>query len=382
MNRPFASTIALVLALAAPLFLGCGDDSAPPPPTGRLDGGGLDADVDAGEDDAGRRDAGRRDAGALDSGSMDGAVADGALADGALADGAPADGDLPDAGGVDAGPCDGPEDCDDGIECNGTESCVLGVCNAGMPIMCTDGISCTIDACLEPSTPDGTATCQYTADDALCELGEMCITAASRGCIAPCASGMYCELVSPQCGCALADACYVGMTGRVCMRAGTAGDGSPCPMPNSCARGSGCRQLGPTTRMCAPFCSTDAQCGATSLCVVDSGDPLVNYCSRVCDPVAQTQCGASACTVRVDGARAYTDCEVRTGTRSQGQACNTQTECLGGYFCAGVSALPDGGTGGGTCRHFCTTGSICPSGSTCMFDVTWTVGATTYGLCG
>ena len=379
MGRIFASFVAVVLA--APLLYACGDDAAPPPPTGRRDSGIADSgDVDAGEDDAGRRDAGRRDAGS-DGGATDAEVPDGALFDGALEDGGELD------AAIDAGPCDGPEDCDDGTECNGTETCVFGACVAGTPITCTDGISCTIDVCLEPTTPDGTATCQYTADDALCELGEMCITAANRGCIVPCASGMYCELVSPQCGCALADACYVGMTGRVCLRAGSVGDGSPCPMPNSCARGSGCRQLGPTTRMCAPFCTSDAHCGTTSLCVVNSGDPTVRYCSRVCDPVLQTQCTASACTIRIDGtgsaARPYTDCEVHTGMRAQGEACSSATECLGGYQCAGVDpSAPDGGAGSGTCRRFCTTGSTCPSGTTCMFDVSWTVGATTYGLCG
>jgi|GEM_PF-3379726 len=52
--------------------------------------------------------------------------------------------------------CDDPgEECDDGLFCNGTESCVNGVCQPGES-PCDDEIPCTIDSCDE-----GTDTCDH-----------------------------------------------------------------------------------------------------------------------------------------------------------------------------------------------------------------------------
>ena len=63
-------------------------------------------------------------------------------------------------------------DCDDGLACNGSETCpgvgTLGAdpqgCLAGTPVDCDDGASCTFDACAEPS-----GTCSNIANDALCD---------------------------------------------------------------------------------------------------------------------------------------------------------------------------------------------------------------------
>lgn len=43
-------------------------------------------------------------------------------------------------------------ECDDGDTCNGFESCIEGVCVAGIPIDCADGDSCTLDTCLQDGT--------------------------------------------------------------------------------------------------------------------------------------------------------------------------------------------------------------------------------------
>ncbi|MFO0685430.1 MAG: putative metal-binding motif-containing protein [Sandaracinus sp.] len=69
-------------------------------------------------------------------------------------------------GGSDGGPpIDAPEcstatDCDDGLFCNGAESCTAGRCVAGAPQRCDDGISCTVDACSEELR-----TCLHRAPD-------------------------------------------------------------------------------------------------------------------------------------------------------------------------------------------------------------------------
>jgi len=50
------------------------------------------------------------------------------------------------------GTVDGPEAtavCDDGLICNGAESCASGACQPGTPPTCEDGLACTTNACTE-----------------------------------------------------------------------------------------------------------------------------------------------------------------------------------------------------------------------------------------
>jgi hypothetical protein len=52
--------------------------------------------------------------------------------------------------------------CEDGVYCNGVEECLPGVgCRPGLPITCSDGTPCTIDACIE-----ATRTCTHAPRDA------------------------------------------------------------------------------------------------------------------------------------------------------------------------------------------------------------------------
>ncbi|HYC00676.1 MAG TPA: peptidoglycan DD-metalloendopeptidase family protein [Candidatus Limnocylindrales bacterium] len=63
-----------------------------------------------------------------------------------------------DAGGCQAnaiaGCCTEDDSCDDGVTCNGQETCVLapmassGSCHAGTPVACDDGDACTVDQCV------------------------------------------------------------------------------------------------------------------------------------------------------------------------------------------------------------------------------------------
>jgi len=56
-------------------------------------------------------------------------------------------------GQVVANCCLGDADCDNGIACDGVETCDLAAtrCVAGAPVHCNDGDSCTDDHCEEPS---------------------------------------------------------------------------------------------------------------------------------------------------------------------------------------------------------------------------------------
>lgn len=51
-------------------------------------------------------------------------------------------------------------DCDDGLFCNGTETCVSNICASGLPVSCDDGIACTVDSCSEASR-----ICLHTGPD-------------------------------------------------------------------------------------------------------------------------------------------------------------------------------------------------------------------------
>ena len=60
-------------------------------------------------------------------------------------------------------------DCDDGLFCNGAESCNDGVCQAGLPPADDDGVGCTASVCNE-----ATDSIEHVADDSLCDNGRFC----------------------------------------------------------------------------------------------------------------------------------------------------------------------------------------------------------------
>jgi hypothetical protein len=60
--------------------------------------------------------------------------------------------------------------CDDSMACNGAEFCDVDFgCQNGMPIDCDDSVACTLDACIDPA-----GTCDHTPDDAACDDGNVC----------------------------------------------------------------------------------------------------------------------------------------------------------------------------------------------------------------
>lgn len=58
------------------------------------------------------------------------------------------------------GTCVSAADCDDGLLCNGSESCLRGTCAAGIRVDCDDGIACTVDRCDE-----ATIQCEHIPTD-------------------------------------------------------------------------------------------------------------------------------------------------------------------------------------------------------------------------
>ena len=64
--------------------------------------------------------------------------------------------------------CTSDAQCDDGAYCNGAETCVAGACVAGAP-PCDDQRSCTVDTCDEANK-----SCASTPDDTQCDDGVYC----------------------------------------------------------------------------------------------------------------------------------------------------------------------------------------------------------------
>lgn len=67
--------------------------------------------------------------------------------------------------------------CDDRRYCNGVERCTATGCAAGVPVVCSDGVDCTVDACDER-----TRRCAATPDDNRCPISHRCDPV--RACIA------------------------------------------------------------------------------------------------------------------------------------------------------------------------------------------------------
>ncbi|MFK8000293.1 MAG: MopE-related protein [Polyangiales bacterium] len=82
-------------------------------------------------------------------------------------------------GCVDAS-CTSDANCDDGLACNGVETCEGGRCAEGTPVVCDDGIDCTMERC-----NDMTGLCESRSDDAACDDGVPCTvdSCAETGCV-------------------------------------------------------------------------------------------------------------------------------------------------------------------------------------------------------
>lgn len=98
--------------------------------------------------------------------------------------------------------------CDDGLWCNGSETCQSGVCQPGTPVVCDDGNPCTADSCNEAAD-----ACVYDAaamDGTPCDDGNACTIADhcdNGACVGggslSCEDGNVCtdDLCDPQSGC-------------------------------------------------------------------------------------------------------------------------------------------------------------------------------------
>lgn len=190
-----------------------------------------------------------------------------------------------------------------------------------------------------------------------------------------------CRLVSPQCGCAAGEGCYINASSdRACMPAGTDLEGEGCTADNSCAPGLLCLGVSPSTGVCGRFCASDSGCSGGALCIIQLDDgtgapiPGVTLCTNACDPVYGDGCPLGiACTIYQETAapmRYFTGCRPE-GTGLAGDPCTNEEDCAGGHFCANSQ-----------CYQYCVDDFDCPGVELCEpFSPAVTIGGVSYGYC-
>jgi len=142
--------------------------------------------------------------------------------------------------------------CDDNDVCNGSETCVGGVCEPGIPLDCGDGNVCTTDTC-NPSTG-----CEHANNTGPCDDGNACTTGdacAAGACVpgpaANCDDGNVCtdDACVPASGCSHANNSAPCSDGSLCTSGDVCGGGTCSGTPVVCPGGQVCN---PGSGVCVP----------------------------------------------------------------------------------------------------------------------------------
>jgi len=253
-----------------------------------------------------------------------------------------------DAAGCTGG-CSGDPECDDGLYCNGAETCNAGTCQPGTPPNCNDGVGCTTDSCNETTDSCDNVPNNGACDDGLwCNGAETCDPAldCQPGTAPNCNDGVGCT--SDSCN-ETTDSCDNIPNNAAC------DDGLYCNGAETCDPALDCQ---PGT---APNCNdgvgcTDDSCNETT----DSCDNIANnancddglFCNgaETCDPALDCQAGSDPCPGQL--------CDDVTDTCYD---CAGDPDCDDGLFCNGAETCV-----GGTCQP--GTAPNCNDGIGCTSD--------------
>ncbi|MEM7586183.1 MAG: S8 family serine peptidase [Acidobacteriota bacterium] len=153
--------------------------------------------------------------------------------------------------------CSVDADCDNGLFCDGSETCNTGTgaCEAGTPPSCGDGISCTVDSCNE-----STDSCDNAPQDSLCDNGLFCDGSET------CSATLGCEAGTPP----------------------SCGDGISCTV-DSCNESTDACDNAPDDSACdnGLFCDGSETCSASLGCQVGSapcsGSQTCNETTDICE---------------------------------------------------------------------------------------------------
>jgi hypothetical protein len=254
--------------------------------------------------------------------------------------------------------------CNDNQFCNGAEVCTPGVgCQPGQMVNCSDGLSCTVDAC-----DNGLGACTHTPNNAACNDGldcngmETCSAsgAAPSGCVVgtpiPCAPDAVpctvdaCNETTNQCEhtptnglCPMGQFCVVA--------AGGCSAAPPCQMNADCDDGNVCNGVETCNVVCQP--GTPVTCEDNVACTEDTCNPVTGACSHTPFP------GFCDDGLACNGTET---CNPAAGGCAPGQ----QPDCDDGILCTLDTCAEPAGTCGHTPQDFlCGDGNVCNGNEVC-----------------
>jgi len=236
------------------------------------------------------------------------------------------------------GGCTGDPECDDGLFCNGAETCDTGSgnCQAGTPPNCNDGVSCTVDSCNESRD-----MCSNVANNGLCDNGQYCdgveTCHATLGCQAGtppnCDDGVACT--DDSCN-ESTDSCDNVANDANC------NDGQFCNGAETCNATLGCQAGTPVNCDDGVACTDDSCNESTDSCDNVANDANCNN-GLFCD-------GAETCHATL-GCQAGSDpCPGQACDEGSDQCvgCQGNEECDDGLYCNGAEVCNAGTCEAGT----------------------------------
>ncbi|MBT9559826.1 MAG: hypothetical protein IV100_27600 [Myxococcales bacterium] len=288
------------------------------------------------------------------------------------------------------GPAPNGSACDDGLPCQIEDRCLLGHCSPGVRPACTPSAPCrtvacdpTSGSCSESVSADGVAC----TDDDLCTDSDQCVSATCIGAPVLCDDGLACtlDLCDAASGCVHAD-----LDGEPC------DDGDACTVDTRCQDGActgapRCLASGPCR---VPACANDGTCSEVTAedgSACDDGDTCTGdgTCSAggcVASPIVCPYPGADCLVATCLPLVGCVASAAADGVPCADDPCATGTLCDGG-LCAGGTPLacPSGGpcqiatcTAESGCRVDPAPGSPeCDDGDACTDDDRCTSGACT-----
>jgi len=255
--------------------------------------------------------------------------------------------------------------CDDGFYCNVGETCQSGVCSGGSPRDCSGGDSCTTgscdentDSCITIPVADGT----LCDDNLFCTIDDECISGSCDGITRDCSDGIGCTL----------DSC--SETGDVCVNTP---DNSFCDNDLFCDGAETCdSMLG-----CQP--GFLVVCDDSNECTTDGCNEGIDSCDYLAVPDNTPCIGGICCSGSPDTPMCSVDADCNDGDSCTLDICNNPGTCSASCSYSDVTACVDSD---GCCPAGCdyTTDSDCSAATSTMHvgDITFDADIWSWGSWG
>lgn len=257
--------------------------------------------------------------------------------------------------------CQNDDECDDGLFCNGKETCDnQGACQKGTAINCDDGVECTEDSC-----DDSIGKCMNISDDANCSDGLWCngqeICDPLNGCLEGtepnCDDGIECTVDSCN---ETSDVCDHDPDDALCDNGQFCDGLESCDPLNDCQNGTpiDCDDgVSCTDDFCNEenqTCENKDNCGSGEYCDGSSCQncELDNICGADCIDCTTESCSNCALGHQICSSNGN-DCV----------ECNINGDCKSDYSCQNniceQTAVCNGEIVGGSCWYLGEAGDSC-----------------------